>query len=110
MSKRSKSIDRAMKRAKKAFDGECVFCGQSPVDGAHILARDKYSQYVDFEFNIIPLCRKHHVLFDDENGHETSPFRRIRALHRHSGIMVRNRVRMRLRLLYEAHKEWYRNV
>ena len=53
-----------MKQAKK--EKVCFICGVSNIDGCHILERGKtkYMQFADNVNNIVPMCRRHHRIFD----------------------------------------------
>lgn len=47
---------------------ECFLCKRSGCDPAHILPKSLFGKYADKDWNIIPLCRYHHALFDDDRG------------------------------------------
>ena len=49
----------AKDQAKARFDG-CVFTGQKPCDGAHILPVSVYPKLADDFVNIVPMHRSHH--------------------------------------------------
>ena len=66
MTERKKKIKAAIRLAKKRDKNRCVVCGQSPVDGAHLLPRNvAFVRYVPWDAdNIISLCRPHHREYD----------------------------------------------
>lgn len=47
---------------------ECFLCKRNGCDPAHILPKSLFGRYADKDWNIIPLCRYHHTLFDDDRS------------------------------------------
>jgi len=70
----------AKKIAKIRYSGKCLFCGQSPVDGAHIYPAGSHPHLKREDANIIPLCRQHHYILDDDSGLIRAPENRIKLI------------------------------
>lgn len=113
---RTKGINRAIIKAKKIFEGNCVFCGPlydtEITEGGHVIPRDYKPalsigyQLSDLEENIAPACVKHHKILDNyENGRERPPFSRIRLLLQHTHEEYLSRIKARLSVLKIAFKE-----
>lgn len=53
-------------REKVELEGGCRVCKGSPADAAHIIPRSRVpGPEAMAQSNIVPLCRPHHVAFDD---------------------------------------------
>jgi len=61
---RAKAINAAIRRAKAAFDEECIITGQAFPDGAHVYPRSTYPELAACEFNVVPLTRECHRYMD----------------------------------------------
>ena len=44
----------------------CCLCGQRPVDAAHLLPKSEYPEHYTKEWNIVPLCRTCHNMYDSD--------------------------------------------
>lgn len=66
VSKKTASRDRRIDKIKRSMNDECFLCRRSGCDPAHILPKSLFGRYADKDWNIIPLCRDHHTLFDDD--------------------------------------------
>ena len=40
----------------------CIICNYSPVDMDHIWTRKAFPEFIDCDWNKMPVCRKHHNL------------------------------------------------
>lgn len=101
MSKRSKSIDKAIRDSKKAFNNRCIFSGELYPNGCHIYFRTgKYRFLADNQFNIIPAINKHHTMMDrDKNGIVISPEKRIEFIRLYVLPEFKSLVEERLEIL-----------
>lgn len=53
-----------MDKIKKNLSPYCHICGAPAVDPAHLLPRGEYPEHYTKEWNIAPMCRYHHDLYD----------------------------------------------
>lgn len=58
--------NREMTKIKQNLSPYCCLCGRLAVDPAHLLPRSLYPEYYTEEWNIVPMCREHHQLYDGD--------------------------------------------
>lgn len=56
---------REFNAVKKGLSPYCCICGRLAVDAAHLLPRSLYPEYYSEKWNIVPMCREHHNLYDN---------------------------------------------
>ncbi len=64
ISKKQAKLNREVDRIKRNLSPYCCICGRESVDPAHLLPRSTYPEYYTEEWNIVPMCREHHNLYD----------------------------------------------
>lgn len=55
-------------KIKRTLSPYCCLCGAPAVDPAHLLPRSTYPEYYSESWNIVPMCRKHHDLYDSNRA------------------------------------------
>ena len=55
-----------MDEIKRGLSERCCICGREAVDPAHLLPRSTYPEYYTEEWNVVPMCREHHNLYDND--------------------------------------------
>jgi hypothetical protein len=65
ISKTQMKRNRELAKIKKELSPYCFICGQTASDGAHLLPRSMYPEYYTEKWNVIPLCRICHNLYDN---------------------------------------------
>ncbi len=94
----------AIQRAKRAFEGRCVFTGLTGVDGMHLYPAGPYPEYADDPYNIFTGVRYVHSVtgracFDKRaDGSERPVGERIWMLRNLTHDDMRETVRLRLDL------------
>jgi len=94
----------AISRAKRAFEGRCVFTGLTGVDGMHLYPAGRYPEFADDAYNIYPGVRYVHSVrgracFDlRADGSERPVGERIWMLRHLTDKDLRESVRLRLEL------------
>ena len=58
--------NREVARIKASLPDFCCLCGQIPVDAAHLLPKSEYPEHYTKEWNIVPLCRTGHNMYDSD--------------------------------------------
>lgn len=64
--------NREVARIKSGKPDRCMICGRPFVDAAHLLPKSVWPEYYTAEWNIVPLCREHHVRFDNSKSFRKS--------------------------------------
>lgn len=64
ISKSQSKRNREMDRIKRSLSPYCCICGHPAVDPARLLPRSTFPEYYIEEWNVVPMCREHHNLFD----------------------------------------------
>lgn len=65
VSKSQSGRNREMDKIKRNLSPYCCLCGRPAVDPAHLLPRSTFPEYYTEEWNVVPMCREHHNLYDD---------------------------------------------
>lgn len=60
--------NREVAKIKDNLPNFCCLCGQRPVDAAHLLPKSEYPEHYIKEWNIVPLCRSCHNMYDSDRG------------------------------------------
>lgn len=100
--------DAAIRKAKKAFEGRCVFTGLLGTDGMHLYSAGKFPALADEPFNIFPGVRRVHSVngsacFDKRaDGSERPVGERIWMLRNLSADEMRQIVNLRLDYLLKV--------
>lgn len=61
-SKRNRELD----KIKRNLSPYCCICKRIAVDPAHLLPRSIYPEYYTAVWNVVPMCRYHHSLYDGD--------------------------------------------
>ena len=61
-----------MDKIKKSLSPFCCICGRPAVDPAHLLPRSEYPQYYTESWNVVPMCREHHNMYDNNRAYRRS--------------------------------------
>lgn len=64
VSKSQAKKNRSVDKVKQSLSPYCCICGAPAVDPAHLLPRSTYPEHYYESWNIAPMCREHHDLFD----------------------------------------------
>lgn len=64
VSNKQAKLNREMNKIKRDLSPYCRLCGRPAVDPAHLLPRSLYPEYYTKEWNVVPMCRDHHNLYD----------------------------------------------
>ena len=64
VSSKQAKLNREMDKIKRNLSPHCCLCGRPAVDPAHLLPRSLYPEYYIEEWNVVPMCRNHHDLYD----------------------------------------------
>lgn len=70
LSNKQKLRNAEVARIKASREKVCVICGSYGNDLAHILPKDLFPEFYAEPLNLVILCRKHHVMFDDDTNIE----------------------------------------
>lgn len=65
VSKSQAKRNREMNKIKRNLSPYCCLCGCIAVDPAHLLPRSLYPEYYTEEWNVVPMCRYHHRMYDN---------------------------------------------
>lgn len=65
-SKKQDELNRKMNYIKRNLPERCCICGREAVDPAHLLPRSTYPEYYTEQWNVVPMCREHHNLYDND--------------------------------------------
>lgn|SRR5574344_1618818 len=63
---------RKFNKIKRNLSPFCVICGAEAADAAHLLPRSLYPEYYTEEWNIVPMCRLHHDMYDSDRAFRRS--------------------------------------
>ena len=66
VSKKQEALNNEMKKIKSELPDRCCICGRPVVDPAHLLPRSMYPEYYTAKWNVVPMCREHHRLYDND--------------------------------------------
>lgn len=66
VSKNQSKLNREMEKIRKELPDRCCICGREAVDPAHLLPRSMYPEYYTARWNVVPMCREHHRLYDND--------------------------------------------
>lgn len=66
VSKKQEALNNEMKKIKSELPDRCCICGRPAVDPAHLLPRSMYPEYYTEKWNVVPMCREHHRLYDND--------------------------------------------
>lgn len=68
ISKKQSRRNAEIARIKKSLPDKCVipYCYCKGVDLCHILPKGQYPEYYTKPENLVRMCRKHHILFDND--------------------------------------------
>lgn len=66
VSKKQESLNNEMNKIKRELPDRCCICGRPAVDPAHLLPRSMYPEYYTAKWNVVPMCREHHRLYDND--------------------------------------------
>ena len=58
--------NREVARIKASLPNFCFLCDQRPVDAAHLLPKSEYPEHYTKEWNIVPICRTCHEMYDSD--------------------------------------------
>ena len=83
VSKKQAARLREFNKVKIELSGVCCICGNLAVDAAHLLPRSLYPEYYTETWNIVPMCRSCHEIFDRDRDfrNQQSELKRIVAEH-----------------------------
>lgn len=65
-SKSRQKQENELNKIKKNLNEFCVICGCRASDAAHLLPRSLFPEYISKEWNVVPMCRAHHDLYDSD--------------------------------------------
>ena len=86
VSEKQKKKNKAVSDIKKSLPNYCCICGAHGVDAAHILPKSMFPEYYTEPWNIIPLCREHHVLFDADRNFRREQTKLIEIVREHDEL------------------------
>lgn len=66
VSKKQEALNNEMNKIKRELPDRCCICGRPAVDPAHLLPRSMYPEYYTAKWNVVPMCREHHRLYDND--------------------------------------------
>lgn len=72
VSKQQAKKNREIAKIKKSLSPYCCICGACAADPAHLLPRSMFPEYYTEPWNIVPMCRKHHNLYDGNREYRRS--------------------------------------
>lgn len=68
VSTKQAALNRAVAKVKASKPDMCVICGRNFTDAAHLLPRSLYPEYYTEDWNIVPMCRYHHTMYDNNRS------------------------------------------
>ena len=86
VSEKQAQRNKLISEIKKSLPNYCCICGKLGVDAAHILPKSMYPEYYTEPWNIIPLCREHHVLFDADRNFRREQTKLIKIVREHDEL------------------------
>ena len=72
VSKKQAKINREIAKINRSLSPYCCICGTHAVDPAHLLPKSIFPQYYTEPWNIVPMCREHHDLYDGNRDYRRS--------------------------------------
>ena len=66
VSRKQSRINRELEKVRRRLSPFCVLCGMPAAAGAHLLPRSLYPEYYTEEWNLVPMCERHHYLYDND--------------------------------------------
>lgn len=72
-----------MDKIKHNLSPYCCLCGRPAVDPAHLLSRLIYPEYYTEEWNVVPMCREHHNLYDTNREFRRGCTELVNIVRRH---------------------------
>lgn len=72
VSNKQAKLNREMDKIKRNLSPYCCLCGRTDVDPVHLLPRSLYPEYYTEEWNVVPMCRYHHNLYDGNRNFRRS--------------------------------------
>lgn len=72
-----------MDKIKRSLSPYCCLCGRPAVDPAHLLPRSEYPEYYTEEWNVVPMCRDHHNLYDGNREFRRSCTKLVEIVRSH---------------------------
>ena len=76
-------IDREVTKLKSELPNFCILCGSPGIQAAHLLPRSTYPEYYSERWNIVPLCKCCHTLFDDNVQFRTKQVKLYNIVKQH---------------------------
>lgn len=83
VSKVQSKRNREMDKIKRNLPPYCCLCGRIAVDPAHLLPRSLYPEYYTKEWNVVPMCREHHELYDGDKKFRRSCTELVNTVRQH---------------------------
>lgn len=86
VSNKQAKLNREMNKIKRDLSPYCRLCGRPAVDPAHLLPRSLYPEYYTKEWNVVPMCRDHHNLYDGNRDFRRSCTELVNIVRQHDEL------------------------